>query len=306
MQNNQANMSVGVVFALMATLLWGSYPLWYSPLKGIDSVDVLAVRVVGSLLFVLILLGMAKNASFSDVKALLKDNRARLVLASSAAISGIWWLTYIIGVTNNMVLEASLGYYISPIFSVMFGFLVFKERPSMVQWFAIILTATAILNLIAGYGQTPWIALIIGMCFSLYAAIRKGVAIKPLPGLTIECVFLFPFAIGYFIFLAFQGGPSFGAETTTTQWAVLAVVGLISVLPLWWYTVAAQNLEMITLAFFQLIPPTCNFIFAVFLFGEEFTEHHQVTFALVFLASLIYLLDQAKVFSRKTLAAGEQ
>ena len=306
MQNDNTSTSVGAMFALMATLLWGSYPLWYAPLKGIDSVDVLAVRVVGSLLFVLILLALARNASYADVKTLLRNRRARWVLASSAAVSGVWWLTYIIGVTHDMVLEASLGYYISPIFSVLFGFLVFKERPNSVQWLAIALTAAAILNLVHGYGQTPWIALIIGMCFSLYAAIRKGVAIKPLPGLTVECIFLFPFAVAYFIYLGMTAGPSFGVETNATQWSVLAIVGLISVLPLWWYTVAAQNLKMITLAFFQLIPPTCNFVFAVFLFDEPFTEHHQMTFTLVLAASVIYLLDQANVFGRKAAIAGEQ
>lgn len=303
MKNDTEKTSVGAMFALMATLLWGSYPLWYSPLKGISSVDVLAVRVIGSLVFVLLFLAFAKNASFSDVKALLRDSRARWVLLCSAAVSGIWWLTYIFGVTHDMVLEASLGYYISPIFSVLFGFMVFKERPTTVQWLAIAITTAAILNLVIGYGQTPWVALIIGMCFSLYAAIRKGVAIKPLPGLTIECMILFPFAVAYFVFLAFTSGPSFGADTTATQWAVLAIVGLISVMPLWWYTIAAQNLKMITLAFFQLIPPTCNFVFAVFLFDEPFTVHHALTFGLVLIASTIYILDQAGLFNRRAAIA---
>jgi chloramphenicol-sensitive protein RarD len=305
MQNENAKTSVGVTFALMSTLLWGSYPLWYTPLKGIDSVDVLAVRVIGSLFFVLILIALARNASYADVKLLLQDKRARWVLGSSAAVSGIWWLTYIIGVTNDMVLEASLGYFISPIFSVLFGFLIFKERPNSIQWIAIALTAAAILNLTQGYGKTPWVALIIGLCFSLYAAIRKGVAIKPLPGLTVECILLLPFAVVYFVYLGMSAGPSFGADTSLIQWAVLSVVGLISVLPLWWYTVAAQNLEMITLAFFQLIPPTCNFVFAVFLFHEPFTIHHQISFILVLAASVIYLLDQARIFGKKPDMAGE-
>lgn len=295
--------SAGVPFALMATFLWGSYPLWYSPLKGVASVDVLAVRVIGSLFFVMFFLVVAKSTSFQDVRELLRDTRARVVLACSAAVSGIWWLTYIYGVTNEMVLEASLGYYISPIFSILFGFLVFKERPSAVQWIAIGLTALAIANLIQGYGQTPWVAIIIGLCFSLYAAIRKGVKIKPLPGLSVECMFLFPFAVLYFLYYGLIEGGALAQVQTAAQWGVLAIVGLISVLPLWWYTIAAQSLKMITLSFFQFIPPTCNFVFAVFLFDEPFTNHHAITFGFILAAVTIYVMDQSGFFKRKVAVA---
>lgn len=298
--NEQDKTSAGASYALMATLLWGSYPLWYSPLKGISSLDVLGIRVVGSLLFVFLFLKLAKNASIVDIKILLKDRRAQFVLGCSAAVSGIWWLTYIYGVTHEMVLEASLGYYISPIFSILFGFLVFKERPTAVQWVAIALTTLAIENLIYGYGETPWVAIIIGLCFSLYAAIRKGVKIKPLPGLAVECMFLFPFAVAYFVYMVLSNGAALEEASTVSQWAVLAIVGLISVLPLWWYTIAAQSLKMITLSFFQFVPPTCNFIFAVFLFGEPFTDHHVLTFGLILLAVTIYIMDQAGIFKRRT------
>lgn len=292
----------GALYALMATLLWGSYPLWYYPLKGVSSLDVLGVRVIGSLFFVCIFLVLAKNASFSNVKSLLMDNKARFVLGCSAAVSAVWWLTYIYGVTHELVLEASLGYYISPIFSILFGFLVFRERPSYVQWVCIALTTFAIVNLVHGYGEVPWVAIIIGFCFSLYAAIRKGTSIKPLPGLAVECVFLFPFAVVYFIYMGAINNTPLSEVSAGSQWFVLIAVGLISVLPLWWYTIAAQSLKMIALSFFQFVPPTCNFIFAVFVFGEPFTGHHMLTFGLITLAVTIYILDKSGILNRNTKA----
>ena len=297
--------SSGVLFALLSTVLWGSYPLWYSPLRDIAAVDVLAFRVIGSFAFVLLFITAIKNVSMSDLKQLVTRKATLKVVISSAIVTAVWWLAYIYAVTHSLVLEASLGYFISPIISVFFGFVLFKERPSISQWVAICITFVAIANLIYNYGQTPWIAIIIGTCFSLYAAIRKGQTIKPLPGLGVECLFLLPFALIFLLYQTSNSGLALYAQITGLQWFFLLAIGLISVLPLWWYTIAAQKLEMITLSFFQLIPPTCNFLFAIFLFNETFTNTHLVTFSLIWLASAAYFVDKLELFKPKLAVEGE-
>ncbi len=289
---NTSTNNSGVIFALLSTILWGSYPLWYSPLQDIAASDVLAFRVIGSCIFVILFVLTIKNTSFKDVKALVSEKGTLWVLLCSSIVTAVWWLAYIYAVTHNLVLEASLGYFISPIISVLFGFVIFKERPSTNQWLAIFLTFCAIGYLIYNYGQTPWIAILIGGCFSVYAAIRKGKTIKALPGLSVECLFLLPFAFAFLIFQVNNNGMAYYTDISSMQWLVLVGIGLISVLPLWWYTIAAQKLEMITLSFFQLIPPSCNFIFAVFLFNETFTDTHLITFGLIWLASLCYFADK--------------
>ncbi|WP_448546711.1 EamA family transporter RarD [Thalassotalea fusca] len=297
--------SSGVLFALLSTILWGSYPLWYSPLREIAAVDVLAFRVIGSFIFVVVFLLAIKNVSLADLKQLVTRKSTLKIVVSSAIVTAVWWLTYIYAVAHSLVLEASLGYFISPIISVFFGFVLFKERPSMSQWLAISITFVAIANLVYNYGQTPWIAIIIGACFSLYAAIRKGQTIKPLPGLGVECFILLPFSIAFLLYQTSTSGIEIYAQITSIQWLFLLAIGLISVLPLWWYTIAAQKLEMITLSFFQLIPPTCNFLFAVFLFNETFTNIHLVTFGLIWLASAAYFVDKLQLFKPKLAVEGE-
>jgi len=297
--------SGGVLFALLSTILWGSYPLWYSPLREIAAVDVLAFRVIGSFIFVVLFILAIKNVSLADLKQLVTRKSTLKVVVSSAIVTAVWWLTYIYAVTHALVLEASLGYFISPIISVFFGFVLFKERPSISQWLAISITFIAIANLVYNYGQTPWIAIIIGACFSLYAAIRKGQTIKPLPGLGVECFFLLPFSVAFLLYQTSTSGIEVYAQITSVQWLFLLAIGLISVLPLWWYTIAAQKLEMITLSFFQLIPPTCNFLFAVFLFNETFTNIHLVTFGLIWLASAAYFVDKLQLFKPKLAVEGE-
>jgi len=298
------NKNNGVVFALLSTILWGSYPIWYSPLREISANDVLAFRVIGSCFFVVLFIALLSNVSFSDVKHLVKNKTTLLVLLCSSLVTAVWWLTYIYAVTNNLVLEASLGYFISPIVSVLFGFIIFKERPTINQWLAIAITFCAIGYLTYNYGQTPWIAIIIGGCFSLYAAIRKGQSIKALPGLSLECLFLLPFAFAFLVYQLTSSGIDYYASISSSQWLVLVGIGLISVLPLWWYTIAAQRMEMITLSFFQLIPPTCNFIFAVFLFDEVLTTTHLITFGLIWLASIFYFADKIEFFKFNSLQKG--
>lgn len=296
----------GVIFALLSTFLWGSYPIWYSHLSDIVASDVLAFRVIGSCISVLTLIIVLKSVSIVDVKQLLSKRNTVLVLLCSSIVTAIWWLTYIYAVGNNLVLEASLGYFISPIISVLFGFIIFKERPTLYQWFAILITFCAVAYLIFNYGKTPWVAIIIGCCFSLYAAIRRGKTIKALPGLCVECMFLLPFAVAFLNYQVINYGADYYSSVSLIEWLTLAFIGLISVLPLWWYTISAQNLKMITLSFFQLIPPICNFLFAVFLFDEVFTNTHIVTFCFIWLASIFYLADKVTVSISDTFYRGEK
>ncbi|MFV0576424.1 MAG: EamA family transporter RarD [Vibrio sp.] len=282
----------GAFLALLATLIWGMYPLFYSPLADFSSIDVLAIRIITSVLFLYLTIRIGKNFHLSEVKSILQQKESRSTIILSAFITLIWWLVYIYAVTNGLILEASLGYFISPIVSVLFGLLVFRERVGFYGIISICLMISGVAYLVWQYGQIPYAALIIGICFSLYAVVRKGKTIKPIEGLMGECLILLPVAFLIVIYRVSIG--SFTINTIDFDIITLALLstGALSVLPLLWYGMSASKLSLISLSFFQFIPPICNLLFAVFVFYEDFTNHHIVTFSFIWVALVAYLIDK--------------
>jgi chloramphenicol-sensitive protein RarD len=274
---------IGVAYALAAFCSWGLNPFYFKAVSFIPTFEILGNRIVWSMLLLLPLIFFSRQ--WPQVKRALTNRTSLLTLAATSLIVGANWLLYIHTVEIGRVLQSSLGYYINPLVNVLFGRVFLGERLTRPQLVAVLLAGAGVLNLAIAYGEVPWLALGLAVTFAIYGLLRKIVAVEALPGLFIETVMLFPFALGYL--LSVQG--SFGRVDRTTD-ILLMLAGPVTFLPLLWFTSAARRLKLSVLGFFQFISPSIQFLLAVFIYGEQFGPAHYVTFALIWLAIAIFTI----------------
>jgi chloramphenicol-sensitive protein RarD len=284
----------GVAFGLGATLIWGSYPLWYKPLAGLDAYHLLSWRVVFAELFLVALLLLIGRLPV--LRSTLKAVRPINVL-TVAAVLGLWWLMYIYGIMTGRVLEVAFGYFLSPIMSILVSWMIFKERLTTLQTWAILFAVTGVTLMafeLLSLRSFPWIALVIGFCYSFYGIFKKKVPGDPLVIQALEIGVLLPFA-AVFLMLAHVTGQGHQFLLSTSHDLLLIATGLITVLPLWGYSLAAKRLSMITLGFLQFVPPICNFVLAAFVYGELVSSLKLAAFAFIWLALTLFILNSIRV-----------
>jgi chloramphenicol-sensitive protein RarD len=292
--SEQNRTRTGVAFALVAFFAWGVNPFYFRAVAHIPTLEILGHRIVWSMLFLFPLVLYARQ--WPQVARALTNRKTLATLAATSAVVGANWLLYIHTVEVGRVLESSLGYYINPLVNVLFGRFFLFERLTRAQAVAVALAAAGVLNLAIAYGEVPWLALGLAVTFAVYGLLRKIVAVDALPGLFVETMMLFPLAAGGLLMF----GGSFGAIDRTTD-LLLILAGPVTSLPLLWFTCAARRLKLSVIGFFQFISPSCQFLIAVFAFGEKFGRAHYVTFALIWLAIAIFTL--APRFRRREQAA---
>lgn len=278
----------GLLFGLSATLLWGSYPLWYKPLAKIDAWQLLSWRIVFAELFLaLILFVTARHKVLREtIHAISWRN-----ITVMAAVLGFWWFIYIYGILTNRVLEVALGYFISPLMSIAVSRLIFKEQMTRTQSLAVgFATVGVFLMALRSLSWTsiPWIALLIGSCFSFYGIFKKKVSGDPVITQTLEILLLVPFALG-FLGWAHSGASLHVFLIDQKTDLLLLATGVITVLPLWWYSRAAKQLPMVILGFLQFIPPSCNFLLGAFVYREPLDSYKLMVFALIWTGLAIFM-----------------
>jgi chloramphenicol-sensitive protein RarD len=219
------------------------------------------------------------------VRAALAARRTLATLAFTSLIIGANWLIYIHAMDTAQVLEASLGYYINPLVNILFGRVFLGERLSPAQTAAVALAAAGVLILAIAFGEPPWLALGLAGTFATYGLLRKLARVEALPGLFIETVFLFPFALALLLAI----GTRFGRGDLAAD-LLLVAAGPVTALPLLWFTAAARRLKLSVLGFFQYLSPSCQFLLAIFAFGEHFGPAHYVTFACIWTAIAVFTL----------------
>lgn len=277
----------GVGYALAAFFFWGVAPIYFKWVQSVPAVEVLAHRIIWSVLFLLVLIA-AQRRWRELITAIRTPGTVRMLMMSASFITVNWGL-FIYAIQQDDILQTSLGYYINPLVNVLFGMIFFGERLRRLQWLAVLLAAAGTLVLALGADELPWIAIVLAVCFAFYGVIRKKVAVPAFSGLLIETTLLLPVALGYLLWLAAQNAGAFG-----TGWSIsllLMLAGVVTTLPLLWFTSAAVRLPLSLLGFFQYIAPTVAFVLAVFVYGETFTMAHAVTFACIWLAIILFSLD---------------
>lgn len=278
----------GALFGAAAYLLWGVFPLYFPLLEPAGAVEVLAHRVVWSLVVVAVLVQVTRR--WRGVRAVVAD-RARLRrLVAAAVVLAVNWGVYIYGVTNGRVVETSLGYFINPLVTVMLGVVVLRERLRPAQYAALAVAGLAVLFLAIENGRLPWIALVLAFSFGTYGLLKKTAAVGALEGLTVETAALAPIALVYLVVL--QGT---GAATLTSNGpghaGLLAATGLITAIPLLLFGAAASRVPLTTLGVLQYLAPTMQFLLGVLLFHEQLGIARLLGFCLVWAALGVFTVD---------------
>ncbi len=282
-------MRIGIVSAALAFLCWGLFPLYFYAIKEVPPMEILVHRVLWSLLFLAVILTARRQWSWLGQLRSQPRVMGGFVL-SSLLLSGNW-LLYIWAVNNGHVIDASLGYFINPLVNVMLGYLVLKERLRPVQWGAIALAALGVAWLTWQAGNMPWIALLLAASFGAYGLMRKTAALGALEGLSFETMILFPFALGYLMWLSVHGENSFvNTMSDSTRWLLVAA-GPITAIPLLLFASGARQIPLSVLGLLQYIGPTMQMTLGIFFFHEVFTQERLVGFVLIWTALALYAAE---------------
>ncbi|WP_157035855.1 EamA family transporter RarD [Sphingobium chungbukense] len=291
-------MRTGLLTALGAYSLWGLLPIFFRMLHHVAPVEIVAQRVLWSLILILSLLGM--RSGLPALFALLRNPRLMLPLSASAMLIGANWLTYIWAVNNGHVIAASLGYFLNPLVNVGLGVIVLKERLRRGQVAAIAIAAAGVTIMAASALTTLWISAALALTFAIYGLIRKLTPVPPMTGLGAETLLLAPFALAYFLWLSGHGGSALGSDDGTTILLILS--GAVTTVPLILFATAAQRLPMTTLGLIQYVAPTLQFLSGILLFGEKLSQGQLMSFGLIWLGLILFAADSLNAARRNRLA----
>ena len=279
---------LGLFYATAAFLLWGIVPVYWKMLQHVPALEILSHRVVWGLVFVAVWMTIRKR--WSELREVFRRPRTVAALLASTVFIAANWGLFIYAVNTNRVLATSLGYYINPLVNVLLGLVVLHERLNRRQWFAVGLAASAVILLTVQAGELPWISLVLPVSFGLYSLLRKMVHADAVVGLTFETAALAPFAVGFLLLQEHRGVGALGHQGVTID-VLLIGAGAVTAVPLMLFTLGVRRIPLSTAGLLQYIAPTCTFLLAVLLYGEEFSTAHAVGFGLIWLALAIYTLD---------------
>ncbi len=277
----------GAGYAVLAYGFWGFVPMYWKLIAGVPAMQTVAHRVGWSVLALIPLLLATKK--IPDLVATLKSKKRLLLLFVTSTLLSLNWFAFIWAVTNNAVLDSSLGYFMNPLVNVAFGRIFLKERLKRPQLVAVALAFGGVVALTVQAGKVPWLSIFLAVTFSAYGLLRKMAPIEPLVGLSVETLLMLPLAFAYLVWTQVTGSLEFFKNWT--QDVLVALAGPVTTLPLLWFAAAGKRLQYSTLGFFQYISPTCQFLLAVFVYHEVFTRGHLYAFVCIWIALGIYLID---------------
>lgn len=277
---------LGITAALAAFIFWGLVPIYFKGLVSVPPLEVIGHRILWSIPVLLLFLRIRDGARFWQRLAL--PWRQLAMLGVTGVLVAFNWLVFVWAVVNDQVLATSLGYFINPLVNVLLGILFLRERLTRIQRLAVVIAALGTVFLAVYLGQPPWVSLMLAFSFGFYGLLRKQLAVGPMLGLLWETLLLGGIAV---IYLAWFASPAAGFQADWLVNTLLLLSGLITILPLIWYNVAAKELPLSTVGYFQYLAPTISFLLAVYLFGEPFTLGHKVAFAAIWLALAMISLE---------------
>lgn len=280
----------GLLFGVGAYVLWGLLPLYFMVLVPAGAVEIVASRIVFSLVFCAALLTFMR--AWKTLGAAARNLRLVGTLGGAAALIAVNWLTYAWAVLNEHAVEAALGYFINPLVSVLLGVIVFREKLRPLQWVAMGVGLIAVLVLALAYGAVPWIALMLAFSFGSYGLVKKGVGgrVDAISSLTIETAVLTPVAAAVLVWMSLNGTATILSNGSAHFW-LLAASGVVTAVPLIFFGAAARRLPLSTVGMLQYLAPTLQFIIALAVFKEVMPPERWAGFGLVWLALVILTVD---------------
>ncbi|MDA0633142.1 EamA family transporter RarD [Nonomuraea sp. MCN248] len=281
----------GVLFGVAAYVMWGLFPLYWPLLKPAGAVEILAHRMAWSLITVILVLAVRRHWSW--IKEIVRQPRKLGLLALAAAVITVNWGTYIYAVNSGHVVESALGYFINPLVSVLFGVVLLRERLRPLQWTAVGFGTLAVIVLTADYGRPPYLALALAFSFGLYGLIKKHANVGAAESLTVETLVLLAPALAYIGFLQVSGEATFGHQG---GWHVALMIGagVITAVPLLFFTASAIRVPLSTIGLLQYIAPVLQFLCGVLVAKETMPPSRWIGFSIVWLALAIFTYDSLR------------
>ena len=278
----------GVLSGVTAYVLWGMFPLYWGLLEPASPAEVLAARVVFSLACLALLVTVVRQ--WGIVGQVWRSPRPRALLAVAAVLVSVNWGVFIWAVANDHVIDTALGYFINPLVSVILGVVVLRERLRGLQWLAVGIATVGVLYATLSLGRLPWIALVLALSFGLYGLVKKLAGIDAIPSLTVETTVMAPVALGYLAWLAGHGELALGAHGPGHA-ALMVLAGPVTALPLLFFGYAATRIPLSVLGPLQYVAPSLQLAIGVLVLGEPMTTGRWVSFAIVWVALVIFTVD---------------
>lgn len=301
LEGNGKHMNKGALYVAACYVAWGILPLFWKTLRAVDSVYLLAARILWSMVMMLILLSVRRE--WGGIRAVLKDRREWMRLACAGVLITLNWGVYIWAVNSSHMVDASLAYYMMNPMSVLLGTVLFHERLTKLQWFATGLTVTGIVIASVRFGVFPWIAVVIGGSFTLYSAVKKKVKTDANVSIFFETATMTPLAL---LWIAVADVNHMGAVGVLhgAQWLLLPMGGVVTTIPLMFFAVGIRSTSMSLSSVLMYINPTMQLLLGVLMYHEEFNVTHGVLFGFVWTSLVIFLIsDQMK--RKKTMKESE-
>ncbi|PXA68607.1 EamA family transporter RarD [Cryobacterium arcticum] len=282
--------STGLIYAICSYGIWGFLPLYFLLLKPTGAFEIVAWRVLFSLVFCGVLIGATR--AWRPLVAALRRPRVVWTMGLAGLLIYINWQTFILAALSGHVVETALGYFINPIITVLLGVLVLRERLRSAQWAAVVISFVAVIVLSVGYGTVPWISLILAFSFGFYGLIKKRVGghLDALSGLTLETMWLAPIAIVQLVVVSLLTGLTFGTVSPVHSLALVGS-GVLTAVPLLFFAAASRRLPLTTLGLVQYLAPVLQLIVGVAVLHEPMPPERWLGFGLVWLALIVLTTD---------------
>lgn len=290
----------GIMFSFIAYILWGTLPLYWALITGIDAIETLMIRIILSLIFMLILLPIMKQwTTFkNDLHNLIASPKKLIIIIVAGYVVTLNWGTFIYAIEAGYVLQTSLGYYINPLVSILLAMIFFKERFNRLEWGAILIALTGVLYMTIKIGEFPYISLLLAFSFGIYGLLKKLVPLNALSSITIETIVTTPMALIYIIYMSLHSHLSIGLNMSTF-WLLFS--GAVTAVPLLSFSAGAIRIPLSLMGFIQYVGPTLIFILGIFVFNEPFNTDQFITFCFIWSGIFIYILSQIiKIYKRPT------
>lgn len=281
----------GSLLVLACYIMWGLIAAYWSMFSTIDPMAVLAFRIAWSMVFCLILIVLGKQTDV--LKKVLKDKKQMLTLLAAGIVVSLNWGGYITAVMTGRVLDASLAYYMYPLFSIVMGSIVYGEKLRPLQWLAFALALIGVVVPMVAYGELPLFAIFIGVSFSIYGAIKKKVTAPGITSIFVETLWVTPIALAYLLFISDL------SNITSFQWWMLPTTGIATSVPLILFAMGMKTTSLSLAGILMYINPTIQLLIGVFFYGEAFTKVHGIMFAFVWVGVALFLWDSLKYWGKE-------
>ena len=282
----------GVICAIAAYTLWGILPIYWKLINSVFSIEILSHRIVWAFVFTIVIIAVTKQ--WKELKHIVKDKKQMFYIFIASILIAFNWGLYIWAVNSDKIVDASLGYYINPLFAVALGMLVFKEKLDYWQVSAIVIASIGVIIKTLQYGKMPWVSLGLAVSFGLYGVMKKLVKTSSIVGLTLETTMLVPVAAIYIAARQINGLGAFGRADMIVI-LLLIGSGIVTAVPLLLFSSGAKRLPMSVLGFTQYISPTISLLIGIFVYHEEFTSLDMISFSLIWIALALYSFYQIGV-----------